>query len=149
MLVGDGPLHDQVVAALKNENIFDRTILTGLRRDVPRMMAAMDIFMLSSLWEGLPRVIPQAMAMGLPVIANRADGTIEAIQNGRTGYLCTPGQPEEIAKRCIQLIEQPELRKRMGQRGRVAARESFDLHQMIHQIEDLYQTIIDRHGHIQ
>ena len=62
LLVGDGPLRPQVEDAAAEQGIADRLVLTGLRRDPARMMTAMDIFMLTSLWEGLPRVIPQAMA---------------------------------------------------------------------------------------
>ncbi len=107
LLVGDGPLRPQVEQALRQAGIAERTTLTGLRRDVPRMLAAMDIFLLTSLWEGLPRVIPQAMAMGLPVVANRADGVTEAIQDGSNGYLCSPGEIEQMAECCIELARQP------------------------------------------
>ena len=103
----------------------------------------MDIFMLSSLWEGLPRVIPQAMSMGLPVIANRADGVCESIQDGQTGFLCDPGNPTDMAKSCIELIDNKELRQKMGLEGQIFARENFDLRQMIRQIEDLYDSLIE------
>ncbi len=143
LLVGDGPLRPEVEAALQMEGIAGQTILAGLRRDVPRWMAAMDVFMLSSLWEGLPRVIPQAMAMGLPVIANRADGTVEAIQDGQTGFLCTPGSIDEMAERCLALIDNSLLRQEMGERGRNFARQEFDLNQMIRQIDQLYETLLN------
>jgi glycosyltransferase involved in cell wall biosynthesis len=141
LLVGDGPLRPQVETQLAQEGIAGQTTLTGLRRDVPRMMAAMDIFMLTSLWEGLPRVIPQAMAMGLPVLANQADGTLEAIQSGETGYLCTPGDVEGMAKQCIELIENSDRRQAMGQKGSVFARQEFDLRKMVRQIEELYEGV--------
>lgn len=149
LLVGDGPLRPEVEAALQMEGIADQTILTGLRRDVPRWMGTMDVFLLSSLWEGLPRVIPQAMAMGLPVVANRADGTVEAIQDGQTGFLCTPGSIDEMAEHCLALVDNPLLRHEMGTRGQAFAGQEFDLNRMIHQIDQLYETLLNRPGKAQ
>lgn len=141
LLVGDGPLRPQVEAALIEEGIVTQTVLTGLRRDVPRMLAAMDVFLLTSLWEGLPRVIPQAMAMEVPVVANRADGTAEAIQHGETGYLVEPGDVESAAAYCLELLNDPARRSEMGQRGRARALGEFDVRQMVAQIAALYDEL--------
>lgn len=143
LLVGDGPLRSEVEAIINQNGIAGRVILTGLRRDVPQLMAAMDVFMITSLWEGLPRVIPQAMAMKLPVVANRADGTIEAVIDGSTGYLCTPGDIDQIAQRCITLFYDSVKRNEMGELARNLAIQEFDLNQMINQIETLYLALIE------
>ena len=145
LLVGDGPLRSDVERALAAANIADRTILTGLRRDVPRLLAAMDVFLLTSLWEGLPRVIPQAMAMGIPVVANRADGTVEAIHHGVTGFLCDPGSTDSMADSCSQLLLNPHLRQEMGGQGRKYAHQEFGLERMILDIEALYEHLLRRH----
>ncbi|MBN2547916.1 MAG: glycosyltransferase family 4 protein [Anaerolineales bacterium] len=142
LLVGDGPLRPQVEAQLRQGGLNERAILTGLRRDVPRIMRAMDIFLLTSLWEGLPRVIPQAMAMGLPVVANRADGTAEAIRDGETGYLCEPGDIDGMAARLLELVDDPQRRKEIGRKASAFARREFDLRQMIAQIEMLYEELL-------
>ncbi len=144
LLVGDGPLRPQVEAALAQEGIAGRAVLTGLRRDVPQMLAAIDVFLLTSLWEGLPRVIPQAMAMQVPVIANRADGTIEAIRPGETGYLCEPGDLKSMAACCMQLLQNPGRRQAMGQRGREWATQEFDVRQMVAHIAALYEALLSR-----
>lgn len=146
LLVGDGPLRPQVEALLEKEGIARQTLLTGLRRDVAHLMSAMDIFMLTSLWEGLPRVIPQSMAMGIPVIANQAGGTSEAIQDGNNGYLCTPGEIGEMAERCFDLINHPQKRREMGQRGHNFVTQEFDLGRMITQIETLYRHLLSQTG---
>ncbi|MBU0512918.1 MAG: glycosyltransferase family 4 protein [Chloroflexi bacterium] len=143
LLVGDGPLRAQVEMQLEIEGIAERTKLTGLRRDVPAMLAAMDVFLLTSLWEGLPRVIPQAMTMGLPVVANRADGTVEAIAHGKTGFLCDPGDLIDMAAYCVQLLHDRKLREKMGARGRERALQEFDIRHMVHQIESLYNELLD------
>lgn len=142
LLVGDGPLRADVEAALAAEGLADRTVLTGLRRDVPQLLAAMDAFLLTSLWEGLPRVIPQALAMRIPVVANRADGVAEAIVHGETGFLCDPGNLEQAAAYCVQLLTQPGLRDEVGARGREFALREFDVRQMVAQIAALYEELL-------
>jgi glycosyltransferase involved in cell wall biosynthesis len=142
IMVGDGPLRPQVEALIIQEGLAGRAILTGLRRDASQLLAAMDIFMLTSLWEGLPRTIPEAQAMGLQVVANRADGTTEAIQDGLNGYLCTPGNLEDMASRVITLLDDPALRAVMGQHGRSEAVTEFDLRKMIEGIDRLYQQLM-------
>lgn len=143
LLVGDGPLRADVEAALVAEGIAERTVLTGLRRDVPRMMAALDVFLLTSLWEGLPRVIPQALALEIPVVANRADGTAEAIAHGETGFLCEPGEITELAGHCVTLLRNPDLRRAMGQRGREFVNREFDVRRMVVQIAALYEVLLE------
>ncbi len=146
LLVGDGPLRAQVEALLAQEGISSQTLLTGLRRDVGRMMAAMDVFLLTSLWEGLPRVIPQAMAMGLPVVANRADGTADAVIDGETGFLFEAGDTAGMSAAVMILCEHPEARQAFGRSGQVVARRDFDLRQMVHQIDALYTELLQRKG---
>lgn len=142
LLVGDGPLRPEVEAALTEEGIASQTVLTGLRRDVPQMLAAMDVFLLTSLWEGLPRVIPQALAMKVPVVANRVDGTAEAIRDGETGFLCEPGDLRCLSDRCLTLLRDPLLRLKMGHLGREYVLKEFDLHYMVDQIADLYEGLL-------
>jgi glycosyltransferase involved in cell wall biosynthesis len=146
LLVGDGPLRSEVETALAAAGLTNRTILTGLRRDVPRLLAAMDLFLLTSLWEGLPRVIPQAMSMEIPVVANRADGTVEAIDHGHTGFLCDPGELGAMAEACTRLLQNPELCREMGRRGREYAIQEFGLDRMISDIEALYEELLQRRG---
>ena len=145
LLVGDGPLRQEVEEAAERQGIAGRTIFTGLRRDAARMMSAMDVFLLTSLWEGLPRVIPQAMAMSLPVVATRADGSIEAIQDDINGFLCTPGDIQSLAQRCIELRNEPLCRAEIGCRARESISGEFDLDKMISQIDELYQRLLKEH----
>jgi glycosyltransferase involved in cell wall biosynthesis len=144
LLVGDGPKRPQVEALLKEEGLVDRTIVTGLRRDVPRLLSAMDVVLLTSLWEGLPRVIPQSQAMGIPVVAGRADGIIEAITDGQNGYLCDRGDLDGLTTRCVELLNNPVLRATMGERGRQLTMHEFDIKNMVSQIAELYDDLINR-----
>ncbi|MCB8951684.1 MAG: glycosyltransferase family 4 protein [Ardenticatenales bacterium] len=140
VIVGDGPLRPDVEAALQTAGIADRTLLTGLRRDVPELMAAFDVFVLSSLWEGLPRVLPQAMATRLPIVATAADGSAEAIADGVNGYLVTRGDTAAMAERIAQLLADEALRQRMGAAGQARAAE-FGAARMVSQIDALYQQL--------
>lgn len=142
VMVGDGPLRGAVEQALAQEGIRQRVRLTGLRRDVGRMLAATDVFLMTSLWEGLPRALVQAMAMGLPVVAYAADGIAEAVSEGVNGYLAAPGDFEGAAQRCIQLVRHPEIRAQFGRQGMDYARQNFDLRRMIAQIESLYAELL-------
>ncbi len=146
LLVGDGPLREEVEKALEEEGIREQTVMPGLRRDVGRMLSTVDVFLLTSLWEGLPRTIPQALSMKIPVIANRADGTAEAIRDGRTGFLVEPGNLDEMAERCLELLKNQDKRQSFGQAGRKDALERFDIRQMIKQTEELYEQLLHQKG---
>jgi glycosyltransferase involved in cell wall biosynthesis len=145
MMVGDGPLRNEVEQLARELGIADRLVLTGLRRDVPELMATFDLFALSSLWEGLPRVIPQAMATGLPVVATACDGSTEAVEEGVTGFLVTPGEPAQLAQRLDQLLADPDLANQMGERGLARAQE-FDVQRMVAQIDELYRELLREKG---
>ncbi len=141
VIFGDGPLRLDVETALQSAGIANRVILTGLRRDVPELMAAFDVFVLSSLWEGLPRVLPQAMATGLPIVATQADGSAEAVVDGENGFLVERGQPEALAEKVLVLLADEGLRIRMGENGRSRAPQ-FGAKKMVQDIDQLYQSLL-------
>jgi len=136
-------LRPEVEAELAKAGIADRVILTGLRRDVPELMTAFDVFALSSLWEGLPRVLPQAMATGLPIVTTRADGSAEVVADGQNGFLVERGRPEALAEKVLALLADGELRERMGEDGRSRA-HIFSSRKMAADIDQLYQKLLDR-----
>jgi glycosyltransferase involved in cell wall biosynthesis len=145
VMVGDGPLRTQVEALAAELGLTDRLVLTGLRRDVPELMAAFDIFVLSSLWEGLPRVLPQAMATGLPVVATAIDGNAEAVQDGRNGRLVPPSDPAALAQAVSELLGNPPLAVEMGAAGRQRALE-FSAQKMVDDIAALYTRLMAQKG---
>jgi glycosyltransferase involved in cell wall biosynthesis len=140
-MVGDGPLRGEVEQLAAELGIANRLVLTGLRRDVPELLAAFDIFALSSLWEGLPRVLPQAMATALPIVATACDGSAEAIKEGVNGFLVPPGEPTLLAERLCRLVEQPELARQMGAAG-LALVEEFSDRGMVNAIAALYRELL-------
>lgn len=143
LIVGDGPLREEVETRLTDLGLADRTILTGLRRDVPELMATFDIFVLSSLWEGLPRVLPQAMASSLPIVCTRADGSSEAVREGVNGFLVPRGEPAALAAKVNLLLADAQLRQRMGEEGQKLAPE-FGAAKMVQEIDALYRRLLAR-----
>jgi glycosyltransferase involved in cell wall biosynthesis len=143
ILVGDGPLKGEIQDLIDHFKISNKVIMTGLQRDIPELLAVMDIFVLSSLWEGLPRVFPQAMAMGLPIVATDVDGAPEAIKDGVNGFLVKPKDFTTLAQRTLQLIEDPELARKMGGAGRKMVHPDFCIKEMVRKTEHLYMNLIE------
>lgn len=110
---------------LDAHGVRDRFIFTGYRADVEHLMLAMDVFVLSTHNEGLPLVILEAMAAGLPVVASDVDGVPEAIEHGATGLLAPPRRPERLAAEIHKLLEDPSLRRAIGERARDAVASRF------------------------
>jgi len=144
VIVGDGPLRAGVETEIAAHNLAERIHLTGLRRDVPDLLHSFDIFALTSLWEGLPRVLPQAMAAGLPIVATAVDGNAEAVTDGVNGLLTPPGDPQAMAAALLRLLDDQALTKRMGEAGRARADE-FGAHKMVSDIAALYEELLAEH----
>ena len=142
LLVGDGSLKPQIESSILQFNLSEKVILTGVRNDVPQLLAVMDVFVLPSLWEGLPRVIPQAMAIGLPIVATEVGGILEAVKEGQNGFLVPPKDFHAMAHRVIQLLEDQNLAKKMGERGRKMVYPEFCVKQMVKSTESLYEGLI-------
>lgn len=143
VMVGDGPLRPQVEALARQLDIADRLILTGLRRDVPELMNTFDIFTLASLWEGLPRVLPQAMATGLPIVATAIDGNAEAISDGINGLLAPPGKPVALAQQVLNLLENPHLAAKLAHAGKQRVVE-FGAEKMVSDIAAMYTRLLSQ-----
>ena len=146
VVVGDGPLRADVEARVAALELTGRVHLTGIRRDVPELMHSFDLFALTSLWEGLPRVLPQAMAAGLPIAATAVDGNAEAVTDGVNGFLTSPGDPQAMAAVLLRLLEDPALARRMGEAGRARAGE-FGARKMVGDIAALYEALLAEHAH--
>jgi glycosyltransferase involved in cell wall biosynthesis len=134
-----------VEAAIERAGLSARVTLLGLRRDVPEILGASDVLALSSIAEGLARVLPQAMAAGLPIVATNVDGAPDAITDGENGWLVPVGATDALGDRLIQLAGEPENARRMGQRGRDRV-EEFSAVTMVRQLEALYTRVAREKG---
>ncbi len=143
LMAGDGVLRAQVEAAVVRHGLESRFRVLGWRQDIPDLLNDTDVLVLTSLWEGLPRVLPQAMAAGLPVVATAVDGSPEAVADGINGFLVSPGDVDGAASRVVQLLQDPALRHRMGVEGEKRV-EEFDIDLMVQQQERLYEEMILR-----
>jgi glycosyltransferase involved in cell wall biosynthesis len=141
ILVGDGELREKVEKKADQLGLGDRFKLLGWRRDIPEVLAATDIFCLTSLWEGLPRVLPQAMALGIPIVATNVDGTPEAVIHNVNGFVTKPRDTKAMAERIIYLLDHPHEAKQMGKQGKKMVRE-FDIRRMLREQEDLYLKLL-------
>ena len=112
---------------------------------MPGLLGALDVLVLTSAWEGLPRVCPQAMAAGRPIVATAVDGVPEAVVHGRNGLLFPPGDVEAGAAHVLALLSDPARRVRMGAEGRAAADE-FAVERMIAEQERLYSELLATRG---
>jgi glycosyltransferase involved in cell wall biosynthesis len=141
LLVGDGELRQQIERQIKELKLEQHVILTGFRNDLPRLLAAMDIVVLSSHLEGLGTSLLDAMAMARPVVATRVGGIPEMVEDGVTGRLVPPRDPARLAEALIDLIHHPEDWKRMGLAGRSRMLAKFSAEAMVSATEALYLKI--------
>jgi glycosyltransferase involved in cell wall biosynthesis len=146
LIVGDGPLRDQL-RELSNAFLLDKSVkFLGHRNDVPRLLAAADLLALPSLYEGLPNVVLEAMRFRKPVVATNAPGTTEVVVDGETGILVPMKQPTLLAKAIRDLVRDPELARKMGEAGRERVEKVFPVQLMIDRFAQLYSDIARSKG---
>ncbi len=144
LMVGDGENMDLVRSLIAEQGLEDRFVLTGLREDVPEMMALMDVFVHPAWFDVLPRTIVQALATGTPVVSTRVGGIPEVIQEGVNGFLVPPRDLDALAAPVIRLAQDEALRTRLGQAARTATSTAFTVEAMVRAIEDVYNGLINK-----
>ena len=144
--VGDGELRPGVEAAIRRAGLEGRIRLAGWRRDIPDVMRAMDLFLLTSHWEGLPQVLLQARANCVPIVATRAGGSAEAFVEGKHGWLCDPGDIEALAAQVIRLLMDSAERERMRRNGGHIPNE-FNMWAALRKREQLYAMLLAAQRH--
>jgi len=137
LLVGDGPLRNHVESLAAKLGVSQRMVITGMRDDIPRLLSAMDLVVLTSLNEGMGKSLVEAMAMGRAVVATDVGGVAEVVEDGTTGLLVPPSSPHLLAKAVIDLLRDDEKRGSFGQRGKKRVGK-FSAQLMIREIERLY-----------
>jgi glycosyltransferase involved in cell wall biosynthesis len=141
VIVGDGPMRADVEQLLDQLDLRPHVSLLGPRTDVAALLPGFDAFVLSSRWEGLPRVVVEAMAVGVPVVATDVGGIDEAVTDGISGLLAPAGDAEALAHAVLRVFDEPGLAHRL--RGAAAERvEEFDVGVMTEQLDDLYSGLV-------
>ena len=131
VIFGEGELRTPLQRQVKHLSLDKRVLLPGFREDVLALVKSSDLFVMSSVTEGLGSAVLDAMAMGLAVVGTRAGGIPEAVVDGQTGLLVEPGAPAPLASAIVRLLEDPALRRRYGEAGRVRAREEFGVDKLV------------------
>ncbi|MEW5806011.1 MAG: glycosyltransferase family 4 protein [Acidobacteriota bacterium] len=143
LMAGDGELRFEIEEEIKKNSLEGRILLLGWNRDMPSFMRAIDVLVLTSLWEGLPRVIPEAFASGKPVVATAVDGAKDVIQDGKNGFLLAPHDINGFASRIAMLLKNKDLSRRFAKEGKKML-DDFDIDMMVRKQEDLYLSLTSR-----
>lgn len=148
LFVGDGILRDRLQQEIAAAGMTPNFVFTGLvpPQQVPELVAAMDIVVHTSLWEGLARVLPQGLIAGKPVVSYDVDGAREVVIPGETGYLLPPQSVDQLAVALLELIADPELRQRLGETGRARFTDQFRHQTMTRRIREVYADVLGRKG---
>ncbi|MCZ6694905.1 MAG: glycosyltransferase [Acidobacteria bacterium] len=144
VVVGDGPARELLEERATSQGVAHRTTFAGERRDIPRVMDALDLLVQPSNWEGFGLTLLEAMAVGRPVVATRVGGIPEVVLDGQTGTLVPPGDPTALAAACLDLLSDGERAARFGEAGRDRARAEFSIDRLVNDTAALYRELHDR-----
>ncbi len=146
LIVGDGPLRHRLEALTRAYRLDGAVRFLGHRDDIPRLLAAADLLVLPSLYEGLPNVVLEAMRFRKPVVATAAPGTTELVQDGRTGLLVPIQHPPALTQAIRLVIEDPDLARRLGAAGRARVETDFRAETMVARFAELYEQLARAKG---
>jgi glycosyltransferase involved in cell wall biosynthesis len=146
LIVGSGSHQDVLVQEAVGAHVTERVVFAGMRKDVPRLLAAGDIFVLPTLTEALPTVLAEAMASKLPIVATRVGGIPEMVTEGQNGLLLEPEDVDGLSRVCIRLLTNPEERLSMGAEGWRIADQKFSAERQVEQLNNLYLAQLRAYG---
>jgi sugar transferase (PEP-CTERM/EpsH1 system associated) len=141
-IIGDGPAHTEVIALHKELGLQGKVRLHGTREDVADWLAKADMFVLSSVSEGISLTLLEAMASGLPIVATDVGGNSEVVQHGRTGLLVPSREPQALADAILQMCSNAKASREMGMRGREDVEQRFSVESMVSGYEQLYCQLL-------
>jgi glycosyltransferase involved in cell wall biosynthesis len=146
VLLGDGPLLRDLEGGIERRGLAGRVIFTGLRRDISFWLAHADAYVSSSLTEGMSNALLEAIASGLPVVATRVGGAEDVVTEGENGFLVAPGSARELAQALQRLLHDEGLRRAMGERARMRARQEFSIDVIVDRYEQLFRRAVMENG---
>ncbi len=144
VFVGDGPLRPAVEGRILALGIGHRVKLLGWRRDAARILALADVFVLTSLWEGLPRSLVEALKSGVPAVAYSTDGVADILKEGENGYAVAAGDVPLLSQRVLKLLMDDALRAKMAAAAAGSIDPEFDIDGMVRSQEELYARLLAR-----
>ena len=146
LIAGGGPLHDDLAGLAAELGVAETVRLLGPRRDVPDVLAAADVAVLCSRFEGTPLSVLEYMDAGLPVVATRVGGLPHVIRDGEHGLLTDPGDPHALATGIRELLNDRDRARRMGEAGRERRRSEYDFGRTLRTLEGIYEDLLARSG---
>jgi glycosyltransferase involved in cell wall biosynthesis len=145
LIVGDGVGFDEVSRRVRDMGLEASVRLTGFRRDIPEVMAALDVLVLPSIRsEAIPQVIPQALAVGTPVVASTVGGSPELIRDGENGRLVPPGDASALAGAILALLADPDRARAMALAGQALIRERYSIDATMARTTAVYRELLER-----
>ena len=141
IIVGDGPLKNDLIKKRDSLGLQDRVHMPGLETEVRTYLAAFDVYMMSSVFEGLPIALLEAMAMRCPVIATNAGGIKELIRHEVDGLLCKVEEPEKLVADACSLLQDKSMRVKYGDQARRRVIDEFSLSKMVTELEKVYSSL--------
>ena len=141
IIIGEGEERKKLETLIRQNNLANDFILTGRINEAAKLLPAFDIYVCSSVKEGLSYTIVEAMQAGLPIVATNVGGNSELIEDNITGLLAEAGNPESLAQKIIELIQNQTLRNKLGQQARLKAREEFCLEKMVEETKKAYSSL--------
>ena len=142
LLIGEGEQEGHLKTKVNKLGLQEHVLFLGQRYDIPELLYVMDVFVLPSLWEGLPQVVLEAMAARCPVLATAVDGTPEIITHGVDGWLIPPQDSSVLRDSLVKLLENEELRKNLANRGYETVCERFSVKRMVSEFDNLYKQYL-------
>ena len=144
LFVGDGPQEWELKQYAKSLAIDDKVIFTGFRKDISKIYSLLDVFALTSLHEGTPMVILEAMAMGVPIIATDVGGVANIIQDNKNGILLKPEDPRLVSRALLKLLRNPDVSERLSSKAYRHVKERYSVERMVSQYESIYVDIVNK-----
>lgn len=144
VIVGDGPLRGDLERCAADEGIGDRVLFAGLRSDIPEVLAAFDIFTLSSISEGLPVSLLEAMAAGKPIVATMVGGIPEVVTDRREGLLVPSGDPKALAGAIRELACDPKLATHLGRQASEKVAAEYSIGATVRRLEEVYCSLLNK-----
>ena len=142
LIVGDGPLRREIEILIKKLNLEEEVKLFGFRQDIPEILSVLDLFVLSSSWEGLGTSLLDAFASKVPVVATNVGGIPEIVKDRVNGILVPPGNPGALAGAIISLLKSRDLGGRMAEEGFRLVKEKFSVERMVEETRKIYDRLV-------
>jgi len=144
LMIGDGPLRNELENHAKNLGIQNNVIFTGIRRDIPALLSAMDVFVFPSLWEGFGNALIEAMAAGKPIIATGIPTVKEIMNSEKLGIIVPPANSEALAESLKSLLFNKTFAQQLGESAKERAFSSFTIDNTVQRYITLYKSILEK-----